>query len=86
MCSVLTAANTCAAEVVINATVTGSVAIGDDTILAEGTRTEVHEVWVFDLAPDGLIQKERDYLDTGALRAQLGVGGTPGDTAAGLHE
>jgi hypothetical protein len=32
-------------------------------------------VWVFELSPDGLIVEERDYLDTAALMAQLGIEG-----------
>jgi limonene-1,2-epoxide hydrolase len=46
--------------------------------LAATDRTiEVHEVWVFDLDPNGLIVEERDYFDTAALLAQ-----TRGDHSA----
>jgi hypothetical protein len=41
----------------------------------------VHEVWAFDLDPNGLIVEERDYLDTAALMAQLGADRSPHEAA-----
>jgi steroid delta-isomerase-like uncharacterized protein len=76
--SILTGENTCAAEVTIEATHVGELDVRGRALPATGKRLEVHEVWVFDLNPDGLIVEERDYLDTAALLAQL--------EAAGLRE
>jgi steroid delta-isomerase-like uncharacterized protein len=70
--SILTGENTCAAEVIIKATQIGALDFGAKTIAATGRRIEVHEVWAFDLDPNGLIVEERDYFDTAALLAQLG--------------
>jgi steroid delta-isomerase-like uncharacterized protein len=76
--SILTGENACAAEVIIKATHTGALDIGGNALKATGRRIEVQEVWAFDLDPDGLIVEERDYLDTAALLAQLGDGGSRG--------
>jgi len=74
--SVLAGERTCAAELVLRATNTGPVDVGgDEPLPATGKRIEDEMVWVFDLAPDGLIVEERDYLDTAALMAQLGLEG-----------
>lgn len=83
--SILTGENTCAAEVIIKATQTGTINVGGKALAATGRKIQVHEVWAFDLDPDGLIVEERDYLDTAALLAQLGVDRSP-DEAAGLSE
>jgi len=48
---------------------------GDARVPATGKRIEDEMVWVFELSPDGLIVEERDYLDTAALMAQLGIEG-----------
>jgi steroid delta-isomerase-like uncharacterized protein len=74
--AVLTGQNTCAAEVVIKATHSGTLDVGG-VIAATGRRVEVQEVWVFDLDSNGLIAEERDYLDTAALLAQLGADRQP---------
>jgi steroid delta-isomerase-like uncharacterized protein len=72
--SILTGENTCAAEVTIKATHTAALDVGGEgPIPATGRRIEVHEVWAFDLDPDGLIAEERDYFDTAALLGQLGA-------------
>jgi steroid delta-isomerase-like uncharacterized protein len=71
--SILTGENTCAAEVIIKATQTGTINVGGTALAATGRKIEVHEVWAFDLDPDGLIVEERDYLDTAAVLARLGA-------------
>jgi len=76
--SILTGERVCAAEVTIKATHTGAIDVGaKGPIPASGGRVEVHEVWPFDLDPNGLIVEERDYLDTAALLAQLGGNRSP---------
>jgi steroid delta-isomerase-like uncharacterized protein len=72
--SILTGERACAAEVTIRATHTGTLDVGGQILPATGSRVEVHEVWAFDLDPDGLIVEERDYLDTATLLSQLGSG------------
>lgn len=63
-----------AVEVVLRATNTGSIDLGDgQAIAASGRRIELPAVWLFDVGADGLIVAERDYFDTGALMSQLGI-------------
>lgn len=72
--SVLAAENSCAAEVVLRATHTGPIDIGDDEPLPPTRkRIEDHAVWLFEFADDGLIAEERDYFDTSAVMTQLGA-------------
>ena len=62
------------AEVVLRATNTGAIDLGDGgKIPATGRRIEVAAVWIFDFDTDGLVLAERDYFDTAALMAQLGI-------------
>ena len=72
--SVLEGERTCAAEVILRATHTGPIDVGDEEpIPATHIRIEDHAVWVFELADDGLISEERDYFDTSAVLTQLGI-------------
>ncbi len=76
--SVLSGGKTCGAEVVLRATNTGPIDLGDEQPApATGKRIEDEAVWVFDLGDDGLIVEERDYLDaaTATLMGQLGLDG-----------
>lgn len=62
------------AEVTLRATNTGPLDLGGgDALPATGRRIEVAAAWVFEFGPDGLVTAERDYFDTAALMAQLGI-------------
>ena len=64
-----------AVEVVLRATNTGSIDLGDgEPIQPTGRRIEVPAAWIFEFGPDGLVSAERDYFDTAALMSQLGLG------------
>ncbi len=64
------------AEVVLRATNTGSIDLGDGEPMApSGRRIEISAVWIFDFGADGLVRSERDYFDTAELMAQLGIAG-----------
>jgi ketosteroid isomerase-like protein len=64
-----------AIEVVLRATNTGPIALGDtDPIQPTGRRIEVPAVWIFEFGADGLASAERDYFDTAVLMSQLGLG------------
>jgi steroid delta-isomerase-like uncharacterized protein len=72
--SVLESPRTCAAEVVLRATHTGPLDIGDEQpVPPTHIRIEDHAIWVIELADDGLISEERDYFDTSAALTQLGI-------------
>jgi len=74
--TVLSGDGSCAAELVLRATNTGPLeAAGGDSVPATGRRIQLPSVWVLELGPDGLIVAERDYFDTAALMAQLGLEG-----------
>lgn len=63
------------AEVVLRATNTGPIDLGEaEPLPATGHRIEVAAAWVFEFGPDGLVTAERDYFDTAAMMAQLRVG------------
>jgi steroid delta-isomerase-like uncharacterized protein len=62
------------AEVVLRATNTGSLDLGDgEPIPATGRRIEVPAIWIFEFDPAGLVEAERDYFDTNAMLVQLGL-------------
>jgi steroid delta-isomerase-like uncharacterized protein len=64
-----------AVEVVLRATNTGSIDLGDgEPVQPTGRRIEVPAAWIFEFGTDGLVRAERDYFDTAALMAQLGLG------------
>lgn len=72
--SVLHSEQSVAVEVLLTATHTGPLDLGDDQELAATYRTiELPMAWFLDVGGDGLIRSERDYFDTGSLMAQLGV-------------
>lgn len=63
-----------AAEVVLRATNTGPIHLGSgEPIPATGRRVELPSVWLFDFDSDGRITAERDYFDTAAFMALLGL-------------
>lgn len=67
--------NSVVAEVVLRATNTGPIDLGEgEPVPATGRRIEVPAVWIFDFGPDGLVTAERDYFDTASMMAQLGLG------------
>ena len=62
-------------EVVLRATNTGELDLGQGGVVAAtGRRIEVPAAWLFEFGPDGRVAAERDYFDTAALIAQLGLG------------
>lgn len=63
----------CAMEVVLRAINTGALDLGDEPVPATGRTVEVPAVWWCEVE-DGVIAAERDYFDTTALMAQLGLG------------
>lgn len=65
--------STTVAEVVLRATNTGPIDLGEgEPLPATGVRVELPAVWVFEFGDDGAIVSERDYFDTAAFMAQLG--------------
>jgi predicted ester cyclase len=63
-----------AAEVVLRATNTGPINLGNENrVEPTGRRIEIEAVWIFDFAANGLVNAERDYLDTAGLMSQLGL-------------
>ena len=59
-------------EVVLTATNTGALDVGDGTPrAATGRRVEVSAAWWYEVDEDGLITGARDYFDTAAFLAQL---------------
>lgn len=73
--SLLSSQDSCAFEVVLRATNTGPLDIGDQQpVAATGRTVELPAVWWCEIDDDGLIAAERDYFDTGTLLAQLGLG------------
>ena len=74
--SLLARRDCCAMEVVLRATNTGPLNMGDEQpVPATGRSVELPAVWWFEIADDGLIAAARDYFDTATLMAQLGLGG-----------
>ena len=72
--SLLSSQDSCAIEVVLRATNTGLLDIGDEQpVPATGRTVELPAVWWCEIRDDGLIAAERDYFDSGALMAQLGL-------------
>lgn len=64
----------CAAEVVLRATNTGPIDVGaGEPLPATGRAIELAATWWLEVRDDGLIVSERDYFDTAALMAQLGL-------------
>lgn len=64
----------CMAEVVLRAVNTGPLDVGGgEPLPPTGRRIELPSVWCFDLDADGLVVEERDYFDSAALMAQLGL-------------
>ena len=73
--SLLSGQDSCALEVVLRATNTGALDIGDQQpVPATGQTVELPAVWWCEIGDDGLIASERAYFDTAALMAQLGLG------------
>ena len=63
--SLLSSQDSCAMEVVLRATNTGPLDIGDEQpVPATGRTVELPAVWCCEIADDGLIAAERDYFDT----------------------
>ena len=63
------------AEVVLRATHTGPIDLGEgEPLAATGQRIEIEAVWIFEFGPEGLLTAERDYFDTAAFMSQLGIG------------
>lgn len=61
-------------EVVLEATHTGALYLGDGEVLpATGRRIAVPSVWVLDVDGDGLITQERAYFDSAVFFRQLGL-------------
>jgi steroid delta-isomerase-like uncharacterized protein len=72
--SILADENRAALELVLRATNTGDIDLGEGQVLpATRRRIEDPMTWWIELGPDGLIVAERDYLDTAGLMSQLGV-------------
>lgn len=72
--SLLSSQDSCALEVVLRATNTGPLDIGDQQpVPATGRTVELPAVWWCEIRDDGLIATERDYFDTTTLMAQLGL-------------
>lgn len=72
--SVLYDERTGALEVVLSATNTGPLDLGDDEPLAaSGRRINLPATWWYELDDRGLVRETRDYFDTGVLMSQLGV-------------
>lgn len=72
--SLLSSRDCCAMEVVLRATNTGSLDLGEEQpVAATGRSIELPAVWWCEI-DDGLIAAERDYFDTATLMAQLGLG------------
>ena len=68
-------AATAVAEVVLRATHTGPIDLGEgEPLPPTGHRIAVRAVWIFEFGSDGLVAAERDYFDTAAMMAQLGTG------------
>jgi steroid delta-isomerase-like uncharacterized protein len=64
-----------AAEVVLRATHTGAIDLGDgEPVQPTGARIELPAVWIFEFRADGLVGAARDYFDTAAMMSQLGIG------------
>ena len=62
-------------EVVLRATNTGAIDLGQGELVpATGRQIEVSAAWIFEFGTDGLVASERDYFDTTSLMAQLGIG------------
>lgn len=75
--SVLASEERCAAELVLRATNTGPLELGEgEPLPATGRVIELSASWWYDLAPDGLIAEARDYFDTAVLMDQLGLSDT----------
>jgi steroid delta-isomerase-like uncharacterized protein len=61
-----------AVELVLRATHTGAIDMGDGSELAPtGRRVELPSIWLFEIGADGAIVAERDYFDTASFMAQL---------------
>jgi steroid delta-isomerase-like uncharacterized protein len=72
--SLLADERTAAIELVLRATNSGDIDLGEEGPLpATGRRIEDPMTWWLVLGPDDLIVAERDYLDTAGLMSQLGV-------------
>ncbi len=73
--SVLADHGRCAMEVVLGATNTGPLDLGgDEPLPATGCSVEIPAVWWCELGDDERIAEARDYFDTAAFMAQLGLG------------
>lgn len=63
------------AEVILRATNTGAIDIGQaEPVPPTGRRIEISAAWVFEFAPNGRVAAERDYFDSALLIEQLGIG------------
>ncbi len=73
--SLLSSRDCCAMEVVLQATNSGPLDLGDpQPVPATGRTIELPAVWWCEIDDDGLIAAARDYFDTATLLAQLGLG------------
>jgi ketosteroid isomerase-like protein len=71
---VIPGGSTVAIELVLVATHTGPLDLGDGQVLPPtGRRIEVPSVWVLDIDDDGLIAEERAYFDSALFFRQLGL-------------
>jgi steroid delta-isomerase-like uncharacterized protein len=72
--SVTTEPSRAVAEVVLRATNTGSIELGEgEPILATGRGFELPAAWIFEFDSSGRVSAERDYFDTAVMLAQLGL-------------
>ena len=63
-------------EVVLRATNTGPIDLGNDqSVPPTGRRIEIPAAWFLSIDPQGQIKEERDYLDTASFFRQLGLAG-----------
>ncbi len=63
-----------AIAVVLRATNTGALELGPgESMPATGRRMELPAAWFFEFDADGRVVVERDYFDTAAFMAQLGL-------------
>lgn len=63
-----------AVEVVLSATNTGSIDLGNGRLVPPTEhRIEMPSAWFYDFGEDGLVLAERDYFDTATLMSQLGL-------------
>ena len=72
--NVITGDSTVVIELVLVATNTGPLDLGDGQVIPPtGKRIEVPSVWMFDVDDEGLIREERAYFDSALFFRQLGL-------------